>query len=115
MFLAIAAVLYIKKLVKEVEARDFKREIITIILLVLFILHPSITRYAMSLFYCIELDPGEYWLYHDLQVRCWQGPHLVWSLAVGVPVLIVWVIGAPTLGVVFLYRNRHNLEKPWFF
>jgi len=98
-----------------VSDSDFKREITTTILLVLFLLHPAITRYASSLFYCIELDDGEFWLYRDLDIRCWTGKHLIWACAIGIPMLLVWVMGAPIAGFVVLYKNRHRLKDPMFF
>jgi len=85
------------------------------VLVILYLIHPSITRYALSLYYCMELDEGESWLYRDLQVRCWQGSHRTWAIGIGVPMIIIWVIGAPLLGFAILTRNFQSLEDPHFF
>jgi len=34
-----------------------------------------------------------------------------WSLLVGLPILVVWVIGCPVIVLVILTKNRHNLES----
>jgi len=39
----------------------------------------------------------------------------VWSFAIGIPMFLVWVLGVPIFGIVFLYRNFENLENPIFF
>ena len=34
----------------------------------------------------------------------------MWSLFIGFPMLIVWVIGMPLIALIILFKNRHNLE-----
>ncbi len=68
----------------------------------LYALHPTITRMSTSLFFCMELDPNEEWLQSDLEIRCWQSDHIKWSIAIGMPSLLLWVIGMPILGYFFL-------------
>jgi len=105
----------VRKCLKNLDKETFKREIITAILTVIYFVHPAITKYSLSLFYCMELDEGELWLYRDLQIRCWQGHHLTWAFAIGVPMITVWVFGAPFLGYIFLMRHHDHLDDPSFF
>jgi len=111
----LSQLIMVRKLIKNVSSIEVKRELITCVLIILYLVHPSITKYALSLFYCVELDPGEYWLYRDLQIRCWTGDHMLWALAIGIPMILVWVIGAPLVGIIILTKHRRHLNDPIFF
>lgn len=47
-----------------------------------------------------------------MDLDCYSWIHLKWCIALGLPILIVWVIGCPLLVAVVLYRNRHALNEP---
>jgi len=111
----LSLVIYLKNRIQENSTGALARELITTICVILFILHPAIARYCFSLFYCVELDPGEHWLFRDLSVRCWSGSHLKWSTAIGIPMFLAWVVGAPLLCFIILCRNRRHLLKQAFF
>ncbi len=57
------------------------------------------------------MDEGEYWLAEDLEVRCWIGDHAKLSLFIGLPLLIFWVIGLPTLGFMYFFKHREKLDR----
>lgn len=46
----------------------------------------------------------------DLNITCYSYEHLFWSFALGIPMIAVWVIGAPLLGLLMLIKKRHNLD-----
>ncbi len=52
---------------------------------------------------CRFID-GSYHLISDLDVKCFQGAHLAWSLGGGVPGLLFWVGGIP-LAIWLLLRE----------
>eukprot|EP00347_Sterkiella_histriomuscorum_P014497 403360653 len=62
---------------------------------VLFTLHPTLTKFLFGLFNCIEIDSGEYWLKNQLEIQCWNGQHLQWALTIGFPAILMWVVCAP--------------------
>jgi len=64
--LLLVAYFYVRMNIVLVSRNSFKREVTTSVLVILYLIHPSITRYALSLYYCMELDEGETWLYRDL-------------------------------------------------
>ena len=78
---------------------------------VLYLLHPSLTASCLGLFNCMELDNGQMWLLKDLQVRCWTRSHLSYALVIGTPMLIFWVIGLPVVGFVLIYRHKNHLQN----
>ena len=38
-----------------------------------------------------------------------------WSLGIGLSSLVVWTVGLPVLGFIYLRRNKNNLMKPTYF
>ena len=76
-------------------------------LVVIYFLHPTITKYGIGIFFCVELNAGEFWLQDDLSIRCWQGDHVKLAALIGVPILLVWIVGLPLIGFLFLLKKRH--------
>jgi hypothetical protein len=37
-----------------------------------------------------------------------------WSIGLGIPMILFWVIGAPLFGFILLYKNNEKLEKEAF-
>jgi len=64
------------------------------IISLLLLMHSSLTSSVLSLFACRSLDTGN-WLQEDLSLHCWQGRHLFFVLALGLPSLVIWVLGFP--------------------
>lgn len=79
-------------------------------IIVLFLLHPSLTGMSMGLFNCYEIDSGEYWLFKDLSVRCWHGSHNSWAFGLGIPMIFFWVFGLPLVGFILVRKNRKRLD-----
>jgi hypothetical protein len=46
-------------------------------------------------------------MYADLNMRCWNETHIKWSLWIGIPSLLFWVIGAPLTAYIILKKNKH--------
>lgn len=48
----------------------------------------------------------------DIATECWSAGHLKWVLMLGVPMIIVYVVGFPVFSLILLYRIRHKLSQP---
>ena len=44
-------------------------------------------------------------------MKCWKDKHLFWISAIGVPIIVVWVIGTPLIGFLYLLRKRKVLDQ----
>lgn len=64
-----------------------------------------------SVFSCIEVEDGEFWLISEVDIRCWQDEHLLYAFAIAVPGLVAWGLGIPAVALLFIYRNRKNLKE----
>lgn len=80
----------------------------------LYALHPTITKMSINLFYCMEINPGEEWLFSDLEIKCWDRDHLMWTY-LGVFSILIWVVGVPLKGYFYLRENQKQLMEPSFF
>jgi len=89
----------------------FKEKLINSLVMILFLLHTTLTKTEFSMFACMELKPGELWLLHDLQQRCWDPAHLKYILTVGLPSILLWVVALPLVCFGSIVRKRLVLSK----
>eukprot|EP00943_MAST-04B_sp_MAST-4B-sp1_P003579 g3579.t1 len=56
---------------------------------------------------------GDY-LYMATELKCWEGYHALYFYGVGLPHVLLYVLGLPIIGLVILYRHRRNgtLRRP---
>jgi len=80
------------------------------VIIVFFLLHPTITRNAFSQFDCMTIDSGERWLVSNLTVKCWEGSHTTVALTLALPSLVLWVFGLPALTLLYL-ATRKDLDS----
>lgn len=86
-----------------------RAKVISSTVMILFLIHPSLTKLMLSDFSCREVLPGELWLTVDLAQRCWDSAHVREVLTVVLPGLIVWGFGLPALALGFLVKCRAQL------
>ena len=103
----IAFFLLVAFLITKCKIKLMKLYSKTIISTVLYILYPSLVAIGLQLFSCYELNSTEYLLF-ELSIECWIEEHMKWSLGLGIPFLIFWVIGVLlfTYGAVKLNKNK---------
>ena len=89
-----------------------RQKLVTSLVLVIFVLHTSLTKVLFSAFTCSELLPGEFWLASNLSIRCWNSKHVGNLLSLALPGILVWVVGLPTLTLVILVSHKRQLSDP---
>ena len=67
----------------------------------MLLLHSTLSSSVLSVFSCRTLDNGT-WLQESLNLRCWEDQHLFFALALGLPSLVIWVLGFPLAFVALL-------------
>jgi len=100
---------------KRQKKEDFVKNMVVSFIVIIFLAHPTLTSNAFSMMNCYEIEPGEQWLQADLEVMCWNSVHLKWFLGVGLPMLVIWVIGMPLIAFLILFCNRKRLNDEHFF
>lgn len=61
-------ILALFSLVKKVTIKDYKRNVVVASVIILFMLHPTLTDTALSLFQCTEIDSGDYRVSADMSM-----------------------------------------------
>ncbi|CDW76658.1 UNKNOWN [Stylonychia lemnae] len=115
MIITLTLILLIIKFVKKLSIHTFRKQIAVTVVVIIYSLHPTLTRVSSSLYFCMQLDEGEYWLQADLEIKCWTGPHLSWCLGLGLISILVWTIGSPILTFIHIRKNRQKLQTDEFF
>jgi hypothetical protein len=95
--------------IKRKNMKLLTRELAATIVILFFLIHPNLVKMLFSMFSC-EAVNGDYWLTVDMAIPCWDQEHLGKVLTIGLPGVLVWVFGVPTicLGVLVRYRRRHD-------
>ena len=91
---------------------SLRHVVIVSFLVVLFFFYPGLVSTALSLFACLKIDdvsPASknpfpmyatanashgYWV-PDIDQECWEGWHLKWALALGLPCMLLFCFGVP--------------------
>ena len=89
-----------------------KEKLVATLVMVLFLLHTTITKTTFSIFPCKELKRGEQWLEKDLDQRCWDFAHIRFIETVALPSIVVWVVGLPMVCLLYIHRRRIALHSP---
>ncbi|CAI2387268.1 unnamed protein product [Moneuplotes crassus] len=93
---------------------ELRRAIVVSLICIIFLLHPKLTFEALSAFRCTQVDSNDYRMTLHMDFKCFSIDHIMWCFLVGVPILIIYVIGCPLIAFVLLTRNKSDLQK-WNF
>ena len=95
---------------------NLKLNMVVSAICIIFLLHPTITKSALLVFEWIVVDANDKRMKMYMEYKWYSAEILyllvifTWIAFVSLPTLIVWVIGAPCLAFIILYKYRHNLE-----
>ncbi|CAI2369287.1 unnamed protein product [Moneuplotes crassus] len=97
-------------LYKPQMKHDLKRYIAISFICIVFIFHPTMTFQSLKVFQCAIVDDGDSRMMMHMDYKCYSGDHLRWIFLVGMPILIIWVIGMPFLAFIILFKKRDSLD-----
>jgi len=81
------------------------------IVLLLYLIYPSIAASVLSLWKCQDVEGVGSIFVVDPETLCTDESHRVWLNGVGVPSILVYVLGLPALALGVLYKFRHKLDE----
>ena len=87
-----------------------KDQMVVVVCAVAFFVFPTLCIQTFELFECVQVGKSLY-LEQALDEQCWAGRHATMVLVLGYPQLILFVVGLPTVALVFLKRNKHKLDS----
>merc|ERR1711871_935578 len=87
--------------------------------ILLYLCYPTVCRSVFRLFSCIPVGEDyssgspvtRYFLAADPEETCFKDNHLVWLVTLGLPQLLLYVLGMPLIALLVLFRNRARLEN----
>lgn len=112
LFFGLMAIWIILKFIRK-KKMHFFRYFTTTLITVIYFFYSQLTEVSLSFFKCFTLD-DKLLLLGDLEVQCWEGAHAKWTVFFWGPLFLVWVVGLPLFGIVFLILNRTKIETPSF-
>jgi hypothetical protein len=86
-------------------APDLKRCLIISFISIMFLLHPKLTEQSISVFRWVTIDDEKSRMRIDTKVDWYSNEHLSWCVFLGLPILVVYVIGAPLLALILIAKN----------
>jgi predicted outer membrane repeat protein len=87
-----------------------KHELISTIIILHFLIHPNLVNKMFHVFNCIEIEEGQFWMTDNLNIKCWTGKHVFYTITVAIPGIIIWGITVPLICLLFLIKNRRKLK-----
>ena len=91
--------------------KDFKRNMCITVIVILYLLHPMLTKVGLEMFQWIKIDEGKYNSKINLDFGWFSSDHLKWCAFIGVPIIIFLSIGCPVVAFWALFKYRHSLNE----
>jgi len=83
------------------RAKDFSSRFISTVIILLFLIHPTIVQVLFNVFDCQDVD-GTDRVLNDLEVICWEGGQIIWGYICAIPSIIAWGLGIPAFAFLVL-------------
>jgi hypothetical protein len=92
--------------------------------IIMFVLYPTICSQIFKLLACRpNLEPSGHdgqlssvaYLLHDVQIQCGSGVHLVFLSCVGIPSIILWILGFPLMSIFVLRSKKGTWDDRSFY
>mmetsp|Transcript_20345 Transcript_20345/g.38018 ORF Transcript_20345/g.38018 Transcript_20345/m.38018 type:complete len:446 (-) Transcript_20345:33-1370(-) len=87
----------------------FRKQYVATVVILFFMIHPNILRSNFAFFSCSEIEPEEYWLNENLDIRCFDDTHKENALTVVLPSLLLWGVFTPFIILIHLLRKQHYM------
>eukprot|EP00949_MAST-11_sp_MAST-11-sp1_P003667 g3667.t1 len=94
----------LKGLLQGVHWKTTRSNCVVSVMVLTFMALPSLNKVTFQLFSCLEIAPGLVRLSSDPDIPCFGRTHLVYIFSVGLPSLMIYIVGVPVVAVVILRR-----------
>ena len=118
LFAIVAFIWMIVYLIQEDIIKNIRKNLMISFITILFLLHPKLTEQSINVFRWITIDDDFKIARFDTQLECFSFSHLKYWVLLALPILIIWVIWAPVLALILLFKNikkaKNNTIKQYF-
>ena len=78
----------------------------------LYLVWPTLVSRSFEVFACVSVcDEGSGFLKLDLEERCFEGRHALFAWALGLPMILLFVVGLPVGALVAVRRSHRRAEE----
>jgi hypothetical protein len=78
--------------------------------ILIFITLPAVTTITFAIYNCVDVfQDKKTYLALDVNLQCWTGDHNFYARNIGIPIIMIWVVGLPLLALIIMYRQRKFL------
>ena len=107
---AVSAVVWFFRFLKVRDLEYIKRRIVATIVILLFMVHPSIISIMFSCFNCFKVDENRR-LVPDLSIVCYDSQHLFYAGVAALPAIVVWGLGIPMSVWAAMKKNKRAFNS----
>ena len=108
--IVVVAIFWAIHSVRRGERKKTKSNFIVSVMVILFLVLPTLNQTAFRLLTCTEIMPGMLHVAGDLELPCYRGTHLAYVLGMAIPAFLVYAIGIPCTGSLHTHR-MHKRKK----
>lgn len=83
----------------------------SLVTITLWYIYPDLVHEFFKVFTCVELKDGSKRMFRDLEIMCWKNNHDSLTYFVGIPLLLLYVIGIPCIYLFKLYKNKETIKR----
>jgi hypothetical protein len=105
MFISIWTIIYF---IRKKWVPNFKRQMIIMLVTIIFFLHPNLIEESISIFKWIQIDHDKYVVDVDTEMDCFSHQHIKWIVILGLPSFLMYAIVLPVLAFIFLKKTIHS-------
>ncbi|CAI2380707.1 unnamed protein product [Moneuplotes crassus] len=106
--LAVFSVWFVLMIIRKNWVKDIKRCLTVSFISIIFLLHPKLTEAGINAFRCVNLGDNSYATRIDTAIECYSSSHLKWCILIAVPILAIWVVSVPVIGLVILSKAHKS-------
>jgi len=87
---------------------EYTPNFLVTVMVILFLVHGTITKTLFNVLNCETVDPGERWLRTDMTIQCGTREHTL-NVFLAVAFMIAWVFCIPATGALVLWSKRASI------
>ena len=77
------------------------------VIIIIFMTLPSVTSITFSVYNCVNVfNDNNTYLAIDLSEECWVGNHAYYAKEIGIPIIIIWIVGLPLVALAILIYHK---------
>ena len=95
----------------KMDFNYLKRECTLTMIVIYFLVYPSIVKAMLSDLTCVNIDLLGNYLSANYYIECWDDMHTKYTITLVIPCIIVWIVGMPAFLLIILVKRRRKLHR----